>query len=449
MSSKLPTLLCRTALTTALALAVLPLGAQPLDLERVVALALAQNPALQVQNARRTEVEGAVREARADAFPQLDLVSNWSRSRNPQLLNSPDFADIIDFLPEGFEPSEQELWGWGVQVSQTLWSGGKVGAAIDLARLAVEATEAQISTARLTTAAQAAQGYYGLLAAIRGLEAIRSQERARRESLAVVEARYELGDATRLEQLRARTALEQLGPTLAVLEGEVEVQRSELRVVLGLAPGTAIELAETTATLAEPPALETLLGGALAARPELHDLEHQIAARARQRIVIGANGRPQVELNGYYGRQARLPENLDDSLYADWSFALGMTWSFFDGGRRKGEIAQVDSVIEQLRWQRRDVEHRVALELEQALTGYRTARTRHAAAKTAAETAREATHVARESYQLGAALQADLLDAQEQETQAELDVVAAYFDALARWSELLRAAGKLPTEPLF
>jgi hypothetical protein len=79
----------------------------------------------------------------------------------------------------------------------------------------VEVTEAQIAAARLDVGLAAAEAYYDLLAAREALTVGVFQERVRGESLTVVQARYDLGDATRLELLRAEASLAEVTPTIA------------------------------------------------------------------------------------------------------------------------------------------------------------------------------------------------------------------------------------------
>lgn len=419
-----------------------------LDLDAIVELALAQNPALRAEAERRQEVAEGIRAARAAAWPQVDVVASWSRARNPTLLNSPDFDDIIAQFPD-FEPREQELWDAGFELEQVLYSSGKVEAGVELAGLVVDVTEAQINGARLDTALRAAESYYELLAARSALEAVEIQQRARRESLEVVEARYELGEATLLERLQARSALAEVAPAVARIRGRIEVAKSRLRVALGLAVNDDFEIAPAEGRPAgDPPAFEDLMERARSGRPELADLELQAEALERQRTVTLADGRPQVELAGRYGRQARLPENLADALFEDWRVAVRMSWSVFDGGRRRAEAAQLESRRDQLGWRLADLESRIAFEIEEALAEYRTARERWRAADAAAEVAREASRVARETYRLGVTLQADVLDAQEREIQAELLASESFYDVLVRAARLRRAVGLLPTEPL-
>ncbi|MCP3960370.1 MAG: TolC family protein [bacterium] len=440
---------CIRALVLAALLPVLVAAEEPstgpLDLTQVVGLALARNPALQTQVERRAEVAGGVKEVAADAWPQLDLVGSWSRARNPALLNSPDFEDIVEQFPD-FEPGEQELWDVGLELTQTLYSGGKVRAAVDLAELVVGITEAQIETAELEAALNAAEAYYRLLQAESALETVEVQQKARQRSLEVVEVRYELGDATRLELLRARSALTAVEPAVARIRGRVDVEKSRLRVALGLDFGTEIEGAPVAGELPEPPSLAGLLNLAREQRPELEDLALQTEALGRQRVVTAADGKPQVELATSYGRQVRLVDDFGDPLFDNWGVSLALTWSLFDGGRRRGELLQLESRRRQLDWQRRDLVNEIASEIEEALVAYRTSRERLRAAEAAAEVAREASRVALESYREGVAIQADLLGAQEQEIQAEFVRVEAVYEAWVLAARLLRSIGRLPTE---
>ncbi len=446
-----------------------------LDLGRAVTLAIEHNPALAAAEEKRREVAGGVQEVKADAFPQVDATASYALSRNPSLLNSPDFADLLDQFPGGdFTPSEQRLYSAGVAVQQPVFTFGKIGAAIDLAHLVVDATEAQIESARLDVGLDAARAFYDLLAAREGLAVGRVQERVRREALEVVRARYDIGDATRLELLRAQAALAEVTPTVARLEGDVQLAATRLRRVLGLAPGTALDIAAPElphlppptlpgdaapaagpaapgpplAVLPEAPPLPDLIATAVERRPELADLDLQQKALVKRQVVTHAEGKPQVELNGFYGRQVRLIENIDRPLFDDYSLSLGVSWSLFDGGRRKGRIAQLESQRRQLALAQEDLLAAIRQEVEEAATAYRTARARWQAAETAAAAAREASRVARESYQEGVALQTDWLDAQRQETETEIQAVDAYYDARRETARLARALGAFPGDGL-
>ncbi len=420
-----------------------PSATSALGLEELTLWALEHNPALAAVEELRQEVQGGVVEARADAFPQLEAVAAWDRSRNPSFLNSPDFQD---FVPPGFEPSEQEVYNLGMELTQTLYSGGKIAAALELASVLVDLAETSIDSARLDLAADVATTYYQFLGAQRAIETIELQERARRQNLETVENRLELGEATRLEQLQAVAALAQVRPQLEQRRGDALVLEAELKALLGIERDREVAVRPVDRLLPPGPGFDTLLAWADGQRPELLDLDLQIQSLELQQTIRRADGRPQLEFTGRYGHQARLAEDLTDSLFADWGVGFGLRWSFFDGGRRRGEIARLASQSRQLALQIEDLRRRIEVQIEEGLSSYTAARAGWEASKVAAEAAREARRVAAESYHEGIALQVDLLNAQDQEASSELLEVEAYYRALQAVARLARAVGMMPSE---
>lgn len=418
---------------------------EKVDLHAAIRMALENNQAFQAVAEKRVEVESAITEARADAFPQLSLYAGWSQSRNPSFLNSRDFEDILSQFPGAdFTPRAQDLYASGLRLSQPLFTFGKIGAAVQLAKLAASATEAQVEVARLDTALAAAEAYYGLLAAREQVRTLELEQQSRSEALAVVQARYDIGEATRLELLQAQAAFAEVRPTVESARGGVLIAEIRLRAVLGVQPGTSLQAHPVEDDPPPPPDSELLARAGWQRRPELAAIELEREARVRQERVITADGLPRLDLSGSWGRQVRLLDNLDRSLFDDWRVSVDLSWSLFDGGRRRGQAAAVRSLQRQLALRLADTENRVALEVEQAVTGYRTALARLDAARQARDAAREARRVAEETYQLGAAIFADVLDAQRREVQAEVNSVASYFDAWVGAARLARAIGQIP-----
>ncbi|KAB2962357.1 MAG: hypothetical protein F9K18_09925, partial [Thermoanaerobaculia bacterium] len=223
--------------------AAAPAAAVELDLARAVETALAQNPALAAVEETRRQVEGGIVEARAGAFPQISLASSWGQARSPSLLNSPDFEDFLELFPEGnFEPRTQELTRAVVEVSQTIWSFGKVGAAIDLAETVAQAADAQISAARLDTTLAVAEAYFRVLATREGLATIEADREFRKKDLERVRDLLEIGEATDLERLRAEAASAEVEPEVARRQGLVRVAENALRNLLALPAGEPLEL---------------------------------------------------------------------------------------------------------------------------------------------------------------------------------------------------------------
>jgi outer membrane protein TolC len=411
-----------------------------LDLDAVIHLALERNPTLKSVEAQQDEANAAIREAWADVYPQLEFNAGWNQNRNPSLLNSPDFDDIIEQFPD-FSPSVQELYDWSIGLTQPLYQAGKIGAGIQLAKLVAQITEALIHTAQLDAGLIASEAYFRVLEAREGLQTIEIQQDAREASLEVVQARYDLGEATELELLQAKAALAELNPAIDTARGNVRVALINLRAVLNLPESQDIDVEEFEEPLPEMPTREDAVGYALENRPEFTDLELRVEALDKQKKITRADGYPQFDLAGKYGITARETGNLNDNEFADWFVAIGLRWSFFDGGRRKAQVAQLDSQQNQLEFQIAALYNQVLQEVETALTEYEVALSRWDAAEVSAEVAREAQRVAQENFAEGVALQIDLLAAQEREISAEVVRVQSFYSARISAARLARAVG--------
>jgi len=406
----------------------------------VIQLALERNPTLKSVEQQQEEANAAIREAWADVYPQLELNAGWNQNRNPSLLNSPDFDDIIEQFPD-FSPSVTELYNWSIGLTQPLYQAGKIGAGIQLAKLVAQITEALIHTAQLDAGLFASEAYFRVLEAREGLVTIEIQQEARQASLEVVQARYDLGEATELELLQAKAALVELTPIVDSARGAVRVALINLRAVLNLPEKQVIEVDEFEEPLPAKPTYEGALAHALENRPEFTDLELRVEALDKQKKITRADGYPQFDLAGAYGTTSRETGNLTDSEFADWFIAIGLRWSFYDGGRRKAQVRQFESQQTQLEYQITALLNSVRREVESALTDYETALSRLEAAEISAQVAREANRVAQENYAEGVALQADLLNAQEREISAEVVRVQSYYGARISAARLARAVG--------
>jgi hypothetical protein len=74
-----------------------PVAADPLSRADAVRLALESNPDVKKAEENLAKLHGFVTEARADALPEIKVLGQWARFRDPSLLNRPSFDN---FPPE-------------------------------------------------------------------------------------------------------------------------------------------------------------------------------------------------------------------------------------------------------------------------------------------------------------------------------------------------------------
>src|SRR3712207_3355465 len=79
-------------------------GAQPLSRADAVARALAANPTVRLSLEQVAILEGRIVEARADALPDITWNTLAMRSRDPGLLNSPNFDEFPEEFRQALRP---------------------------------------------------------------------------------------------------------------------------------------------------------------------------------------------------------------------------------------------------------------------------------------------------------------------------------------------------------
>jgi len=416
-----------------------------LNLDRAVTLTLEKNPLLQAIYEQRTQVEAGIGEAKSLAFPNVNLNAGYSQSRNPSLLNSKDFEDIVNAFPgSDFRPQTQVLHRLTVDVNQAVFTWGKVGAAIDLAEIVTYLVDAQIRTIELDVALQAANALFEWQDAASHLEIQQQEQILRQDALELVEVRLQLGEATQLEMLRAKSALAEVKPALTRARSQVKVTERNLKRILGLPMDQAIRIDLEAADPNPIPSFEQLMQTAWRLRPELAELNRQGDSLTKQVKIEQSDGKPQLEFNGSFGREVLYVENIDDPLYNSWSASLDFSWNLFDGGRRKSKMASLRSEIRQVDWQKEELKQRIAFEVEQNLARYTSAMDELEAARLLSSTAEEAERVAEASYREGVVLHNDWLDAQQQARRASIGVLDAVLEVKRRGAFLMRSIGMLP-----
>src|SRR6266566_5236997 len=138
------------------------LSAQQLSRAEAVAQALAANPQVKQSEQQVALLEGRITEARADALPEITWNTTAMRSRDPGLLNSPNFDKFPPEFRSALNPLPANAFATTADFRQTLFSF-KLGKAMEAARLAHTAGEQELQRARQATSLDAVRSYNQLL----------------------------------------------------------------------------------------------------------------------------------------------------------------------------------------------------------------------------------------------------------------------------------------------
>lgn len=423
-----------------LAPAVAAQEAPPLrvDLEEALRLALARNP--RIEAARRIEraADAAVREARADRWPVVDAAAGYLRIEDP-----PRIALGADEAVLG----DRDAAYVDVSARQMVWSGGAIGGRIRAARRSRAGEAAGRRAVEETVALEVHRAFYGLLLARATAEVQRAAVRTLEAHAEQTRARYERGDASEYEALRADVELANARPRLVSARHDVKRAGDALARLLGLDPEVPFEV---EGELGDPvPALEGEAGEPLADRPELLAARMRVAAAKATVSVARAARLPSV------GAFARLfwttPEyfvTTDDGGAWNALAGLEVRVPVFTGFAAAARVEAAEARLGAVVARSEDLEAEIGLEVREARRRTIEARETIEAVGRAVEQAERALAIARVRYTSGIGTQLEVTDARLALDEARLVRLGALYEARVAAAELLRATGRslLPTK---
>ncbi|WP_257306341.1 TolC family protein [Geothrix campi] len=409
-----------------------------LDLPGALSRARSENPMLRAAKARVDERRGLITSTRADALPQLTLVGDFTRARDVSMLNS-GFADLAPSLglPLSALAGTRSVYTSQANLTQPLFYWGKLGTAIDIAKMGEKEAAYGFSTSELDTLHGVAKAYLAVLVAQAEQEVVETRRKTAEQFVSDVKARLEAQTATELDRLRAESELLAVIPEALQAEANVKRALEVLNGQLGLDPKTPLALAE----LGQP---EPAARPAGTERSELAQLKQQEAMYRANEKIITSDLRPKFDFSASYGYQAGKTDNLFKEPYDTWRVSVTMKFPIFDGLRSSGKRAQNTAQLEQVKQARVDRERSIAIEQSTADRELEKAIALTEASRKAHDATVEALRMSRESFDQGLITSLDLLQAERSERQAESQRRRAELGLWSARFDQRRALGLAP-----
>ena len=165
-----------------------------------------------------------------------------------------------------------------------------------------------------------------------------------RESLRIVNIRYERGITNELDVALASRELATLEGQIAPLEAEVKAAQYTLAVLLGEYPEnmvTELSKADLIPTMPAPAAPGVPLD-LLKRRPDIQQAERELAAATARIGVATANLFPDVTVSAAIGSQSQGWGTLPNVSKHIWSFGPGAIWPMLDFGALDAQVEVAD-----------------------------------------------------------------------------------------------------------
>ena len=412
---------------------------QTLTLQDCLDLALKQNPSIlkSQQEIRRTH--GVIMEARAPAVPQI------TASGNSELIDR-GAIDSFPGSPAVFRNQEQP-WSAQVQISQLVYGGGRVNAALRAAKLSDQIATLGFQRTVADTILDVRKAFYQILLN-KALAEVREQSVILLEQqLLDTQSRFEVGSVPRFNVLRAEVELANAKPPLIRAQSDLRLSKESLVKLLAIDSTaqtnnfTPINFDGKLVYEHRAWDLPTALEQALNHRPELLQAERQIGV-AKANVKVASSGyKPQATLFGIYGWHDSVFTNAIDSTREGWTVGASMTWALFDGMLTHGRVTEARAQLEEANLDYADMRRRVELDVRQAYSDYLQTMELIEAEKKTVEEAEESLRLAEARFRAGSGTQLDVLSAQTALTDARSNEIQALHDYNVAIATLERVTG--------
>jgi len=425
------------------------LGQDSLTLTLADALfwAVQHNEAYLIAEEDQHRADAVVAEARADVLPKLSFFGNYTHNFEIPMRFMEWEGSIQQFKTE-FENSTI----WGFSASQSIFKGGRVFAAWAAARLYAKYVKAGRRQALLDLHRDVATAFYDAILAGQQVEVARQTLELAIETRDVVQQKFDQGQASEYDLLRAKVQAANIRPELTQVENVRELSLTNLRHLSGIEAGTPLSLQRTypDSSAWESEGLDDLISRAQAGSPELLRARLEVQMREKAVTVARSDHFPSLELTGDYTVAAYREELGFDHWRRtpSWRATLSLSIPIFEGLRISSGVARAKVDLAQARLQERSVDKLVALEVEKASNDLVEAKQRLATQSETVFQAEQGYQIADLRYREGVGIQLEVTDALVALTTARLNQKKALRDYLTSRVNLRRAVGELVLEVL-
>lgn len=418
-----------------------------LTLEQGIALALEHNETLRIAREDLYSARQQVREARADALPQIDATGNYTRNwRLPTFIfgEPPNAQEVTIGTKNNFDGT--------LSLRQTIYSWGKVGAALKAAGLFREYSEEGLRLVRQQVRSDVELAYYDVVLAEDLVRVSTLAMQRARENLRRVQHLREAGRVSGYELLRAEVQVSSLRPDSIRAENARVLSALNLKNLVGLDPHVDLQVPggfrnETVLDTSLPE--DDLVRFGLERRPEMRQVTREVQMRKQAIRVAQAASRPSLDLTttGRVQIQSNEFELNTDEATQSWSSGLVLSVPLFDGMRTRARVLQARADMRKADLQRARAERNISLQIRSAALDLKVAEERLAAQEQALSQARRGLEIAKSRYANGVGTQLELLDAELVLLQADTDYAQGRRNRAAALVALEQAVGVLG-EPL-
>lgn len=401
-------------------------------LKELIQTAIANNLDLRVATARVTEARARYGIVHSFIYPEVGVAGGYSSEQYSQRADPPQ---------QGGEGRSYQNWDVGVQASWELDLFGRIRRESEAAFAEYLATEEGQRAVLVSLVGDVSSTYLLMRQLDMQLEIARATSVTNEETVEFYRKRLAGGLSNRLELDTAVANLARTNTAIPQLENQIAVAENALSLLLGQPPGpikrgTALTSGQIPATI--PVGLPAQL---LERRPDVMAAEQQLVAANARVGAAKALFFPRISLTGLYGGVSGDLTDLLDNDAEVWSVNPSLFAPVFQGGRLTRNYEASKAVYEQAFAQYQQAALNGYREVANALVALRTLGEARVSLETGVKALQDAVTLSRLRYDTGLASYLEILNADQELFNQQIQLAQTEGDELRAYVELYRSLG--------
>lgn len=415
------------------------------QLQELIRIALRENKDILASAARIQEARAALGYAKADQWPSLGYMARGSRSD----LYAPNFLYPLAprFMPAyGSVTTDDVIVAADASFQVDLW--GRLRRSTESSRAQLAVSEEAYRTVTITLVSDVATTYLLMRQVDAQLKVATDTLASRRESLKLIEAKFQAGLIPLLDVNQAQMLEASAATTLSSLERGLAQTEHALSFLLGRNPSFIPRGKALDEQVFPPEVPAGLPSELLERRPDIRTAEENLHAQMALIGVTKALMLPNLSLTGAYGHESLELTGYPSGSGDFWSLAAGLIGPIFQFGKNKSRVEVQKAKTEEALQTYEKAALNAFREVEDGLVAVRTYRDEYEAVVRDVEAARSASKLSHARYDAGYSSYLEVLDTDRILFSTELQAAEVLQQRYAAVIGLYKAlGGGWPVEP--
>jgi multidrug efflux system outer membrane protein len=403
-------------------------------LEKLIATALQQNYDVRIALARVEEFRATVGISTFGSIPQVSAGGSASHSRISTVGPNP--------LPATAKPV-RSTYNAELDVTYEIDLWRRIANLSAAARADLFATEFARDTTRVTVVANVASAYFTLRTLDRQLAVTQRTVATRAKFLELTRAQFKRGVVSGLDVNRAEASLAVARANIPDLQRQITQTENQLQILLGENPASIVRSTPTESQFfpVPPDVPAGLPATLLERRPDLRQAENNLIGSNARLKSVKASLFPTISLTGSYGSQSAALTDLFGGPAKTWAFGLALLQPIIDPNRNVYQVDIYTAREKQAILLYQQAVAQAFREVSDALAARQGYGEFLRAQEDQVAALREAGQRVLKRYAIGYSSYFEVIDADRDLFNAELQLALAYQNALTSLVQLYKALG--------